>query len=63
MKVIDHINNSKKTLFSFELLPPLKGHNISGIYRTIDPLLTFNPRLQKSNSEDNGFPRLGRLKH
>lgn len=43
MKVIDHINNSKKTLFSFELLPPLKGHNISGIYRTIDPLLTFNP--------------------
>jgi methylenetetrahydrofolate reductase (NADPH) len=43
MKVIDHINNSKKTLFSFELLPPLKGHNISGIYRTIDPLLIFNP--------------------
>jgi methylenetetrahydrofolate reductase (NADPH) len=43
MKVIDHINNSKKTLFSFELLPPLKGHNISGIYRTIDPLLLFSP--------------------
>jgi len=43
MKVIDHIKNSKKTLFSFELLPPLKGHNISGIYRTIDPLLEFNP--------------------
>ena len=43
MKVIDHINNSNKTLFSFELLPPLKGHNIEGIYRTIDPLLDFNP--------------------
>ncbi|MGA2824238.1 MAG: methylenetetrahydrofolate reductase [Bacteroidales bacterium] len=43
MKVIEHINNSKKTLFSFELLPPLKGHNINGIYRTIDPLLVFNP--------------------
>jgi methylenetetrahydrofolate reductase (NADPH) len=43
MKVIDHINQSKRTLFSFELLPPLKGHNISGIYRTIDPLLAFNP--------------------
>jgi methylenetetrahydrofolate reductase (NADPH) len=43
MKVIDHINQSKKTLFSFELLPPLKGHNITGIYRTIDPLLEFNP--------------------
>ena len=43
MKVIDHINQSKKTLFSFELLPPLKGHNIGGIYRTIDPLMEFNP--------------------
>ncbi|MCX6247010.1 MAG: methylenetetrahydrofolate reductase [Bacteroidetes bacterium] len=43
MKVIDHINNSKSTLFSFELLPPLKGHNIQGIYSTIDPLLTFSP--------------------
>ena len=43
MKIIDHIQNAKKTLFSFELLPPLKGHNINGIYRTIDPLLEFNP--------------------
>ncbi len=43
MKIIDHIKNSKKTLFSFELLPPLKGHNISGIYRTIAPLMEFNP--------------------
>jgi methylenetetrahydrofolate reductase (NADPH) len=43
MKVIDHINQSDKTLFSFELLPPLRGHNIEGIYRAIDPLLEFNP--------------------
>ena len=43
MKVIDHIKQSNKTLFSFELLPPLKGHHIEGIYRTIDPLLEFNP--------------------
>jgi methylenetetrahydrofolate reductase (NADPH) len=43
MKVIDLINKSEKTLFSFELLPPLRGHNISGIYRTIDPLLPFKP--------------------
>lgn len=43
MKVIDHIKNAKRTLFSFELLPPLKGHNINGIYRTIDPLLPFGP--------------------
>jgi methylenetetrahydrofolate reductase (NADPH) len=43
MKVIDHLKNSTKTLFSFELLPPLKGHNINLIYKTIDPLLEFNP--------------------
>jgi len=43
MKVIDLINKSDKTLFSFELLPPLRGHNINSIYRTIDPLLEFKP--------------------
>ena len=43
MKVIEHLQQAKKTLFSFELLPPLKGHNIEGIYRAIDPLLEFNP--------------------
>ncbi len=43
MKVIDLINKSERTLFSFELLPPLRGHNISSIYRTIDPLLEYKP--------------------
>jgi methylenetetrahydrofolate reductase (NADPH) len=43
MKVIDLINKSEKTLFSFELLPPLRGHNINSIYRTIDPLLEYKP--------------------
>lgn len=43
MKVIDQIRNSDKTLFSFELLPPLKGNNIELVYRAIDPLIPFNP--------------------
>lgn len=43
MKVIDLINNSKKPLFSFELLPPLKGNSIVPIYKAIDPLMPFNP--------------------
>ncbi|MDI3526009.1 MAG: methylenetetrahydrofolate reductase [Tenuifilum sp.] len=43
MKVIDILNNSKKTLFSFELLPPLKGHNIETIFSTIDKLKPYNP--------------------
>jgi methylenetetrahydrofolate reductase (NADPH) len=43
MKVIDHINGSKDTIFSFEILPPLKGQNIQNIYDNIDPLMDFNP--------------------
>jgi len=43
MKVIDHINNAKDPLFTFEILPPLKGQNIQHIYDNIDPLMEFNP--------------------
>ena len=43
MKVIDIIHNAKKTLFTFEILPPLKGHTISDVYATIDTLTPYNP--------------------
>jgi methylenetetrahydrofolate reductase (NADPH) len=44
MKITDHITNAKgKTLFSFELLPPVKGKSITDIYDAIDPLMEFNP--------------------
>jgi methylenetetrahydrofolate reductase (NADPH) len=44
MKVIDHIAKSNgKTLFTFELLPPLKGDSIQNIYTAIDPLIEFSP--------------------
>ena len=43
MKVIDHINQRKGTLFSFEVLPPLKGKGIEAIYEAIDPLIEFKP--------------------
>lgn len=43
MKVIDHINNSKSTLFSIEILPPLKGQNIQSIFETMDQLMEFSP--------------------
>lgn len=44
MKITDHIINAKgKTLFSFELLPPVKGKSITDIYAAIDPLMEFNP--------------------
>jgi methylenetetrahydrofolate reductase (NADPH) len=44
MKVIDLIVSSKKTIFSFELLPPLKGQNADKLYETIDELIEYNPR-------------------
>ncbi|MFT6997454.1 MAG: methylenetetrahydrofolate reductase (NADPH) [Cryomorphaceae bacterium] len=43
MKVTEHLNRAKSTLFSFEILPPLKGKGIEDIYRGIDPLMDFNP--------------------
>lgn len=43
MKVTEHIKNAKKTLFSFEILPPLKGTSIQSIYNSLDPLMEFNP--------------------
>lgn len=43
MKVIDIIEKSSKPLFTFELLPPLKGGTIDKLYNTIDNLLEFKP--------------------
>ena len=43
MKVTEHIKNATKTLFSFEILPPLKGTSIQSIYDSLDPLMEFNP--------------------
>jgi methylenetetrahydrofolate reductase (NADPH) len=44
MKIIDLINNSTKTAFSYEILPPLKGTGIEKLYNTINILQEFNPR-------------------
>jgi len=45
MKITEHIEASKgKSLFSFEILPPLKGQNIQSIFDGIDPLMEFDPQ-------------------
>jgi methylenetetrahydrofolate reductase (NADPH) len=44
MKVVDHIKQAKgKTLFTIEILPPLKGENIRNLFDHIDPLMEFKP--------------------
>lgn len=44
MGVIDKILASPKTAFSFELLPPLKGNSMNGVFKTIDALREFDPQ-------------------
>lgn len=44
MKVTEHIANANgKTLFSFEVLPPLKGESIESLFSHIEPLMEFKP--------------------
>lgn len=43
MKIKDHISGAKSTLFSFEILPPMKGAGIETLWGGIDPLIEFKP--------------------
>lgn len=43
MKVTEHLAKATHTLFSIEILPPLKGRSIHSIFNTIDPLMEFKP--------------------
>lgn len=44
MKVTDYFKKANgETLFTFEVLPPLKGQNIRTLFDHIDPLMEFNP--------------------
>jgi methylenetetrahydrofolate reductase (NADPH) len=43
MKLTQKLSKSKRTLFSIEILPPLKGKSIQSIYDGIDPLMEFKP--------------------
>lgn len=42
MKLTEYLKPDN-TLFSFEVLPPLKGKSIDSLYAAIDPLMEFNP--------------------
>ena len=55
MKVIDLIKNSKRTAFSFEILPPLKGNSIQKVYNVIDKLREFDPKYINITSHHSEF--------
>ncbi|SDD11697.1 5,10-methylenetetrahydrofolate reductase (NAD(P)) [Algoriphagus faecimaris] len=43
MKITEHLKNAKSTLFSFEILPPLKGQSLKELLEGIEPLMEFKP--------------------
>ncbi|MBR6648301.1 MAG: methylenetetrahydrofolate reductase [Bacteroidaceae bacterium] len=44
MRVIDYINSSERTAFSFEVLPPVKGTGTKKLFDSIDQLMQFDPK-------------------
>ena len=55
MKVIESIKESRKTAFSFELLPPLKGNSIQKVFHVIDKLREFEPKYINITSHHSEF--------
>lgn len=43
-KVIDHLNSSQETMFSFEILPPIKGRGVTKLFDQVSPLMEFKPK-------------------
>lgn len=55
MKIIDIIRDSSNPVFSFEILPPLKGNSIFKVYDIIDKLLKFNPKFVNITSHHSEY--------
>ena len=43
MKLTQHLAEAKKTILSFEVLPPTKGRSIDSLFATLDPFMEFKP--------------------
>ncbi|GHV01827.1 methylenetetrahydrofolate reductase [Bacteroidia bacterium] len=66
MQVTDIINEATgkgRTLFTFELLPPLKGDGLAGIFRAIDPLVEFSPSYINVTFHREDFAGSGEDRH
>lgn len=56
MKVTDHIQAAQgKTIFSFEVLPPLKGNTIDSLFSTVQRLMEFGPKFIDVTSHREEF--------
>lgn len=43
-RVIDHIKSAKSPIFSFEILPPLRGNGMDTVLKNIETLREFDPK-------------------
>jgi methylenetetrahydrofolate reductase (NADPH) len=59
MKVIEHINNSIDTQFSYEIIPPLRGKGIQIIIDMIEDLKKFNPPFIDVTSHSSSTQKFG----
>lgn len=55
MRIIDIINDSKNPLFSFEILPPLKGNSITKVFSIIEKLKRFDPKFVNITSHHSEY--------
>lgn len=53
MTVKEILDSATSPLFTFELLPPLKGHSLERVYRAIDRLIDFSPAYINFTSHRN----------
>lgn len=59
--VAETLRSAAETLFSFEVLPPVKGKSIEQVYKTIDRLLPFHPAFIEvtTHRSDYAYRELG----
>ena len=43
MKVIEHLTKAKKNLFSYEIIPPLRGKTVKDIINMVEKLKPYDP--------------------
>ena len=55
MSVSEILQKTDKTLFSFEVLPPLRGKSIDQIYKTVDKLMPFHPAFIEITTHRSDF--------
>lgn len=54
-RIIDIINDSRNPVFSFEILPPLKGNSILKVYDIIEKLKMFDPKFVNITSHHSEY--------